>query len=117
MCKAFYALQVRGALRELRDSFTQLLRSRRAGVLAALLAAAGRAGNAALQVDAAKALLTATAGLQTGTAEQVRVHFWQLTERGFGIFTLLWLLRQHQPEHSLRCITECTPVLGYSCPT
>ena len=64
-------LQLRSALRELRDSFTQLLRGRRAGVPAALLAAAARAGNAALQVDAAKALLTATAVLQTGTSGQV----------------------------------------------
>ena len=66
-------LQVRSALRELRDSFGQLLSGRRAGVPAALLAAAARSGNAALQLDASKALLAATAALQSGT--QVQVHF------------------------------------------
>ena len=66
-------LQVRSALRELRDSFGQLLSGRRAGVPAALLAAAARSGNAALQLDAAKALLAATAALQSGT--QAQVHF------------------------------------------
>ena len=69
--RSMHLLQVRSALRELRDSFTQLLHGRRAGVPAALLAAAGRAGNVALQVDAAKALLTA---LQTGTSEQVLLY-------------------------------------------
>ena len=64
-------LQVRGALRELRDSFGQLLGGRRSGVVAALLAAAARCGNAALQLDAAKALLAATAALQSGTQAQV----------------------------------------------
>ena len=64
-------LQVRGALRELRDSFGQLLGGRRAGVVATLLAAAARSGNAALQLDAAKALLAATAALQSGTQAQV----------------------------------------------
>ena len=66
-------LQVRGALRELRDSFGQLLGGRRAGVVATLLAAAARSGNAALQLDASKALLAATAALQSGT--QAQVHF------------------------------------------
>ena len=65
-------LQVRGALRELRDSFGQLLGGRRAGVIAALLAAAARSANAALQLDASKALLAATAALQSGTQAQVQ---------------------------------------------
>ena len=68
---------MRGALRELRDSFTQLLSSSRAGVPAALLAAAARAGNAALQVDAAKALLIATAALQSAGNDVVNTpHLW-----------------------------------------
>lgn len=65
-------LQVRGALRELRDSFGQLLGGRRAGVIAALLAAAARSANAALQLDASKALLAATAALQSATQAQVQ---------------------------------------------
>ena len=89
-------LQVRGALRELRDSFTQLLRSSRAGVPAALLAAAARAGNAALQVDAAKALLTGTAALQSAGDETVHTpHLWRSS--GMLMACLFTLMFQDAP--------------------
>ena len=52
---------MRGLLRELRDAVPELLGARRAGVVAALLAAAERCGNAAVQTDAARALSSALA--------------------------------------------------------
>lgn len=78
-------------MRELRDCFTQLLRSSRAGVPAALLAAAARAGNAALQVDAAKALLTGTAALQSAGDETVHTpHLWRVAVECSCTFTLMF---------------------------
>lgn len=68
--------QVKAALRELRDAVPELLRGRRSGVAAALLAAAGRTGNAAVQADATRALASALAALQSadgaGSNSQVR---------------------------------------------
>ncbi|BDA51236.1 Nucleolar protein 9 [Coccomyxa sp. Obi] len=63
--------QVKTALRELRDALPEMLRGRRSGVAAALLAAAGRTGNAAVQADAVRALASALAALQSagGAAE------------------------------------------------
>ncbi|KAK9838453.1 hypothetical protein WJX81_000207 [Elliptochloris bilobata] len=52
---------VRLLLRELRDAVPELLGSKRAGVVAALLAASERCGNAAVQTDAARALSSALA--------------------------------------------------------
>ena len=60
--------QVKAALRELRDAMPEMLRGRRSGVAAALLAAAGRTGNAAVQVDAARALASALAALQSAAS-------------------------------------------------
>lgn len=57
--------QVKGALRELGDVISDLLTGRRAGVVASLVAAAGRAGNAALQVDVVKSLSSGIAALQS----------------------------------------------------
>ncbi|BDA51149.1 Nucleolar protein 9 [Coccomyxa sp. Obi] len=57
--------QVKAALRELQDAMPEMLRGRRSGVAAALLAAAGRTGNAAVQVDAVRALASALAALQS----------------------------------------------------
>ena len=74
---AWPALQVKGALRELRDALPELLRSRRSGVVAALLAAAARCGNAAVQADAARAMASALAALQSqhdnSNSNQVRL--------------------------------------------
>lgn len=58
-------------LRELRDALPEMLRGRRSGVAAALLAAAGRTGNAAVQADAVRALASALSALQSagGAAE------------------------------------------------
>jgi hypothetical protein len=60
--------QVKAALRELRDTIPEMLRGRRSGVAAALLAAAGRTGNAAVQADAARALASALAALQSAAS-------------------------------------------------
>lgn len=62
---------MKAALRELRDALSEMLRGRRSGVAAALLAAAGRTGNAAVQADAVRALASALAALQSagGSAE------------------------------------------------
>ena len=100
-------LQVRSALRELRDSFTQLLRGRRAGVPAALLAAAGRAGNAALQVDAAKALLTATAASEASTGGQVDSDAELLTSYKDQAY-LCWLLSIVELCRATQCQQNCS---------
>ncbi|CAL8466393.1 g5929 [Coccomyxa elongata] len=57
--------QVKAALRELRDALPEMLRGLRSGVAAALLAAAGRTGNAAVQADAVRALASALSALQS----------------------------------------------------
>ena len=100
-------LQVRSTLRELRDSFTQLLRGRRAGVPAALLAAAGRAGNAALQVDAAKALLTATAASEASTGGQVDSDAELLTSYKDQAY-LCWLLSIVELCRATQCQQNCS---------
>ena len=73
---------MKAALRELRDALPELLRGRRSGVAAALLAAAGRTGNVAVQADAVRALASALAALQSaGGAAEGQVHAMTLVIR------------------------------------
>lgn len=61
-------LQIKQALAELGDSFGELLSRRRSGVVAALLAAAGRLG--AAQSEACRALSRGLTGMPSANVEK-----------------------------------------------
>lgn len=120
---------MRALLRELRDAVPELLGARRAGVVAALLAAAERCGNAAVQTDAARALSSALAArasagrpgaTQARLNPQNQIHN-TVTRNSVGCyeeFNLRFNLRLTAPLPSMQasmCYAQCCGLQAAAC--